>query len=487
MIRLLTLCGVLLITASFLGQNNVGINTNTPDSSAILHLESNDKGLLLPRLSILDRNNITNPATGLVIYNTTDSIIEQYNGVCWIPSYSKDCSDCTVDYSFGQSVYQVDRANALSVQVPFTVTSSNQQGLSLSVIHDFSEESIFYVNDDSLNTSGAITLDIQTTVFEDSGSHTVTFFSGCGSSVGVHTIEINLSPCDEVVISTDQLNFDVSADPAVSGNNCVVVTIEENVGIRSVEDTIPAFTTGTLSNTNLGILNYGYVYGDGGDGPELMGEDADNGGDAIFLTCNTEIRNHGMIYGGGGAGLTVGAFESIDIGGVINICLAIGAGGGGGMPEGIGGGTSSGGSCSIVIGFWEQGRNAGVEYDDNEGFAISRTETFSIPTPIVSGNIVITANAGGGGDFGEDGTTNSQPIDFTGSELGVTISIPFIGDVTIPIPIGPLLNPIANTINSQFNNSLTGVGGYAIRHNGNTVSIPDNNYQTYWIRGMVGN
>ncbi len=468
-------------------QDNVGINTNTPDSSAILHLESDDKGFLMPRLSITERNNITNPATGLVIYNTTDSIIEQYNGVCWIPSYSKDCSECSVTYSFGQTNYQIDRANALSMQIPFTVMSSNQAGLGLSILHDFSDESELDLNLDSLQTTGNVSIDIQTTVFEDSGSHRITFFSGCGGSVGIHSIEIDVSPCDQVVISTDQMNFDVSADPAVSGNNCVVVTIEENVGIRSIEDTIPAFTTGTLSNTNLGILNYGYIYGDGGDGPELMGEDADNGGDAIVLTCDAEIRNHGMIYGGGGAGLTVGAFESLDIGGVITICLAIGAGGGGGMPDGIGGGTASGGSCTTVIGFWDTGRSAGSEYDDNEGFAISKTESFSIPTPVVSGNIVVTANAGGGGDFGEDGTTSSQPIDFSGSELGVTISIPFIGDVTIPIPIGPLLNPIANTINSQFNGSLTGVGGYAIRHNGNIVNIPDDNYQTYWIRGQVGN
>ncbi|WP_258541668.1 hypothetical protein [Parvicella tangerina] len=485
--RLVFIWSLTVCSLSILAQNNVGINTNTPDSSAILHLESNDKGLLLPRLSITERNNMVNPATGLIIYNTTDSIVEQYNGVCWVPTYSENCADCSVSYSFGQTNYQIDRANALSMTVPFSVTSSNQSGLSLSVLHDFSEESNVVMNLDSLQSSGNVSMEIQTSVFEDSGAHVVTFFSGCGSSMAIHAIEINVSPCDQVVVSADQLNFDVSADPAVSGNNCVVVTILENVGIRSIEDTIPAFTTGTLSNTNLGILNYGYVYGDGGDAPELMGEDADNGGDAIHLTCDTEIRNHGMIYGGGGAGLTVGAFESIDIGGVFTVCLAIGAGGGGGMPQGLGGLSASGGSCSTVIGFWEQGNTAGVEYDDDEGEAVNRSETFSIPTPVVSGNIVITANSGGGGDFGEDGTTSSQPIDFSGSELGITVSIPFIGDVTVPIPIGPLLNPIANTINSQFNGAVTGTGGYAIRHNGNTVNVPDDNYQTYWIRGRVGN
>ena len=60
-------------------QNNVGINTNTPDPSAVLHLESDSQGLLVPTLTTLQRDAIAAPATGLIIYNTDDDQEEIYN------------------------------------------------------------------------------------------------------------------------------------------------------------------------------------------------------------------------------------------------------------------------------------------------------------------------------------------------------------------------------------------------------------------------
>jgi hypothetical protein len=56
-------------------QNNVGINSNgaLPDPSAALDIVSFDKGLLIPRLTTVQRNLILNPANGLLVYDT-DSI-----------------------------------------------------------------------------------------------------------------------------------------------------------------------------------------------------------------------------------------------------------------------------------------------------------------------------------------------------------------------------------------------------------------------------
>ena len=45
----------LTLTTALQGQNNVGIGTTTPDNSAILDLSSNSKGLLIPRMSDIDR------------------------------------------------------------------------------------------------------------------------------------------------------------------------------------------------------------------------------------------------------------------------------------------------------------------------------------------------------------------------------------------------------------------------------------------------
>lgn len=54
-----------------------------PHTLAVLDLESNNKGLLLPRLSTLQRNSMTAVPEGMVIFNTTDSCINQYNRGAW--------------------------------------------------------------------------------------------------------------------------------------------------------------------------------------------------------------------------------------------------------------------------------------------------------------------------------------------------------------------------------------------------------------------
>ena len=53
-----------------LAQQNVGIGTTTPDATSILHLESNNKGLLTPRVTTAQRLAIVNPANGLLVYDT---------------------------------------------------------------------------------------------------------------------------------------------------------------------------------------------------------------------------------------------------------------------------------------------------------------------------------------------------------------------------------------------------------------------------------
>lgn len=66
------LLGTLLLTAvaTFVNAQSVGINTATPHPSAILEVHSNAKGLLVPRLTTLQRNAIVSPASGLLVFDT---------------------------------------------------------------------------------------------------------------------------------------------------------------------------------------------------------------------------------------------------------------------------------------------------------------------------------------------------------------------------------------------------------------------------------
>jgi hypothetical protein len=58
----------------------IGVGTQTPHQSAILELESTNKGFLPPRMTTAQRNEINNPENGLVIYNTTQNCLNMWIG-----------------------------------------------------------------------------------------------------------------------------------------------------------------------------------------------------------------------------------------------------------------------------------------------------------------------------------------------------------------------------------------------------------------------
>lgn len=60
---------------------NVGIGTLTPNTSALLELQSTNKGLLLPRVA--DTNAVNSPAKGLVIFSNASNSLWVYNGANW--------------------------------------------------------------------------------------------------------------------------------------------------------------------------------------------------------------------------------------------------------------------------------------------------------------------------------------------------------------------------------------------------------------------
>ncbi|NVO21242.1 MAG: tail fiber domain-containing protein [Bacteroidetes bacterium] len=77
----LILLGALLILSQYV-KSQVAINTDgtAPDNSAGLDVKFTDKGFLPPRLMTSQRDAITSPATGLIIYNTTNNRLEYYSG-----------------------------------------------------------------------------------------------------------------------------------------------------------------------------------------------------------------------------------------------------------------------------------------------------------------------------------------------------------------------------------------------------------------------
>ena len=81
---------MLLININTFAQN-VGIGTTSPDASAMLDITSTGKGILVPRMTEVQRNNIASPATGLLVYqNDGDIGFWYFDGTDWIRITTKD-------------------------------------------------------------------------------------------------------------------------------------------------------------------------------------------------------------------------------------------------------------------------------------------------------------------------------------------------------------------------------------------------------------
>ena len=65
---------------------NVGINSTgaAPNTKAMLDIASTTSGLLIPRMTTVQRDAITTPPVGLYIYNTTTNRFDVFNGTQWV-------------------------------------------------------------------------------------------------------------------------------------------------------------------------------------------------------------------------------------------------------------------------------------------------------------------------------------------------------------------------------------------------------------------
>ena len=79
---------ILVSIPYFSFSQNVGINKDgsTPDPSAMLDVKSTDKGLLLPRMTTVQKHAIASPAGGLTVFDTDTKSFWFFNGSAWIES-----------------------------------------------------------------------------------------------------------------------------------------------------------------------------------------------------------------------------------------------------------------------------------------------------------------------------------------------------------------------------------------------------------------
>ncbi len=77
-------------TEIFYNAGHVGVGTNNPDNSAALEIQTTTAGFLPPRMTTEQRDMISNPAVGLMIYNLNTHCLNVYKPGGWFEL----CGDC---------------------------------------------------------------------------------------------------------------------------------------------------------------------------------------------------------------------------------------------------------------------------------------------------------------------------------------------------------------------------------------------------------
>ncbi|MEO6405008.1 MAG: DUF1566 domain-containing protein [Ferruginibacter sp.] len=132
-IVLLALVPVLLINTITNAQ--VGIGTTTPNAKAALDITSTTKGFLLPRMTATQKDSITSPPAGLMIYCTTCvgglGEPQYYNGTKWL-----SMTGCSGVFQIGDSyqggkivyIFQPGDSGYISGQVHGIIAAASDQG-----------------------------------------------------------------------------------------------------------------------------------------------------------------------------------------------------------------------------------------------------------------------------------------------------------------------------------------------------------------------
>ncbi len=99
-------------------QNTDGIGVGAAlVASSILSMTSTTAGFLPPRMTTTQRDAIATPATGLVIYNTTTSAYNFYDGANWLPMLMANSSGDVVLSTAAKGIIVVTPDGAHTVRL----------------------------------------------------------------------------------------------------------------------------------------------------------------------------------------------------------------------------------------------------------------------------------------------------------------------------------------------------------------------------------
>lgn len=333
--RKLILFSIVLLFLLQSQAQNVGIGTNTPDTSAIIEMQSTNKGILIPRITEAARLQIGDPAPGMLVFqsNNTSTSLKGF--------YYFEGSDDTW--------YRIGTSNQIGIgtEKPHAKAildiKSTSQGVLFPTLTNAQRNAIF----NPPNGLHIFNADERCLNYYDSANQIWNCYC---------------NECKTVVINITTSQEDLDFYELVKDNPASKYVVNINAGV-----TISASTSGGdafLFNTMtfpaaITIINNGTIAGAGGTGGTgtiksseggacfgFFSINGQSGGAAVFTKpgVTISIKNYGIIAGGGGGGNPGSNVGETGYGG--------GGGGGAGIVGGIrgfGGGyratSGIGGGC----------------------------------------------------------------------------------------------------------------------------------------------
>jgi len=233
-----TFLALVVFTATTYAQ--VGIGTTTPATSAALDITSTTKGFLIPRMSNAQRQAISSPVAGLMIYQTDGTAgFYYYNGSGWleirittIQSEAIEANTLKVEYTDVLVSANTDvAANTLKVGYTEALVSANTDvaannakvGVTTHVIGEsYGGGIVFFVYDGGQHGLIAATADQSTGIRWYGGSNTNTRARADGIGAGLKNTTIiiaNQGPVDGNAFAATVCNeYSVTVDGVTYGD-----------------------------------------------------------------------------------------------------------------------------------------------------------------------------------------------------------------------------------------------------------------------------